>query len=68
MDIFMKGSVILFSEDHEMKILEGVEKPIYDKIKQQEAAEHCFITLDEREIDLGYVSPVYWREGQIDME
>ncbi|MFU1993571.1 hypothetical protein [Priestia megaterium] len=61
----MKGSVILFNDDNEMTIIENVEEAVYQDIKEQEGSNHCVVTLDDHEVDFGYVSPVYWREGQI---
>jgi hypothetical protein len=48
-----------------MTIIENVEEAVYQDIKEQEGSDHCVVTLDDHEVDFGYVSPVYWREGQI---
>ncbi|MCJ7992378.1 hypothetical protein MUB15_29615 [Priestia sp. OVS21] len=53
----MKGSVILFNDDNEMTIIENVEEAVYQDIKEQEGSDHCVVTLDDHEVDFGYVSP-----------
>ncbi|TYR79856.1 hypothetical protein FZC66_11980 [Priestia megaterium] len=61
----MKGSVILFNDDNEMTIIEDVEETVYENIKEQVGTDRCVVTLNNQTVDLGYVSPVYWREGKI---
>lgn len=63
----MKGTAILF-KDQSVTVLEGVDYNIFDEIKQQCGCNHCNCKLENKIVDFGSVSPVFWHEDEIDWD
>ncbi|MDE3838333.1 hypothetical protein C0966_02900 [Bacillus methanolicus] len=64
----MKGTAILFQADHSVTIIEDVEHTVYEEIKSQCGCEHCICKLENKIVDFGTVSPVFWHEDEIDWD
>ncbi|WP_413301613.1 hypothetical protein AA0X95_22020 [Bacillus sp. 1P10SD] len=63
----MKGTAILFQEQN-ITFIEDVEHSFYEEIKEQCSCEQCSCKLDEKVIEFGSVSPVFWHEDDIDWD
>lgn len=64
----MKGTAILYQKDQTVTILEGVERSVFDEIKVQCGCDHCNCKLENKVVDFGSVSPVFWHEEEIDWD
>lgn len=60
----MKGTAILFQNEHIVTIMENVEQSVLEELQ----TEHCLCTLNKKKVDLRYVSPVIWHEEEIDWD
>ncbi|XJZ28327.1 hypothetical protein ACF5W4_05905 [Bacillota bacterium Lsc_1132] len=63
----MKGTAILFQE-HSVTFLEGVDRNVFEEIKNQCGCSQCSCQLEDKIIDFGCVSPVFWHEEEIDWD
>ncbi|WP_040204708.1 hypothetical protein [Neobacillus jeddahensis] len=63
----MKGTAILYQEQNIM-FIENVEHSFYERIREQCGCEQCSCKLDEKIVELGSVSPVFWHEDEIDWD
>ncbi len=64
----MKGTAILYQKDQSVTILENVERTVYEEIKLQCGCKHCTCKVENRLVDFGAVSPVFWHEEEIDWD
>lgn len=64
----MKGTAILFQHDHNVTILEDVEKTTFEEIKEQCGCDHCTCSMENKKVDFGHVSPVLWHEDEVDWD
>jgi hypothetical protein len=63
----MRGTAILFQEQNVM-FIEDIEHTVFEEMKEQCGCEHCNCKLQHKTVDFGSVSPVFWREDEIDWE
>jgi hypothetical protein len=63
----MKGTAILF-QDQKVRFVENIDQTIFDEMKQQCGCTHCNCKLENKVIDFGSVSPVFWHEDEIDWD
>lgn len=63
----MCGTAILF-KDQDVTIIENIGKDIFNDLKQQCGCSHCTCKLENKIVDFGHVSPVYWHEDDIDWD
>ncbi|RFU71078.1 hypothetical protein D0469_03835 [Peribacillus saganii] len=64
----MKGTAILFLENNNVTFLEDVDPSVFEVIKEQGDYDHCNCKLENKLIDFGNVSPVFWQEEEIDWD
>lgn len=64
----MKGTAILFQENQKVTVIEDVERSVFEEIKAQCGCDHCNCKLENKVIDFGSVSPVFWHEDEVDWE
>lgn len=64
----MKGTAILFKEDHNVTFIEDVERSTYEELKEKSGCEHCNCMLNNKMVDFGNVSPVLWHEDEVDWD
>jgi hypothetical protein len=64
----MKGTAILFQSNQRITFIEDVDHTVFETIKQQYGCSHCSCKVDDREVDFGKVSPVFWHEEEVDWE
>ncbi|MEH7076086.1 hypothetical protein [Neobacillus drentensis] len=64
----MKGTAILFQEQT-VTFIEDVDHSIYEEIKEQCGCKHCNCHLeDDKIVNFGFVSPVFWHEDEVDWD
>lgn len=63
----MKGTAILFQEQT-ITFIEDVEHTVFEELKTQCGCEQCNCVLDNKSVDFGSVSPVFWHENEIDWD
>ncbi|NSL50659.1 hypothetical protein [Calidifontibacillus erzurumensis] len=63
----MAGTAVLY-RDHEVIILEDVEKETMEEIKKQCGCGHCTCTINDHKVDLGNVEFVGFKEDKIDWD
>ena len=63
----MKGTAILFQEQN-ITFIEDVEHSIFKNIKEQCDCNNCLCDINNKTVDFGTVSPVFWHEDEIDWE
>jgi hypothetical protein len=63
----MKGTAILF-QDQTVTFLEDIDYDIFDEIKQQCGCSNCNCKIENKVIDFGTVSPIFWHEDEIDWD
>ena len=63
----MKGTAILFKEDS-VTFLENVDYDVFEEIKNQCGCSQCNCQLENKIVDFGSVSPVFWHEEEIDWD
>ncbi len=63
----MRGTAILFQEE-EIKFIENVDISVYQQIKDQCGCDHCSCKMQNKVVDFGSVSPVFWHEDEIDWD
>jgi hypothetical protein len=63
----MKGTAILFQEES-ITFIEDVERSVFDEIKEQCGCDHCTCNIENKIINFGSVSPVFWCEDDIDWD
>lgn len=63
----MKGTAILYQEQA-VKFIENIDHGIFNEMKKQCGCSHCNCRLDNKVIDFGSVSPVFWHEDEIDWD
>ncbi|RAS74037.1 hypothetical protein [Priestia endophytica] len=61
----MKGSIVVFNKQNEMRVIEDIEETLLEDICRQKKQEHCLVQLADRKVDLGYISNAFFREGEI---
>ncbi len=64
----MKGSAILFQDNQKVTIIENVNRSVFEELQAHEGCEHCHCKLENKMIDFGSVSPVLWKENEIDWD
>lgn len=64
----MKGTAILYQKDLSVKIIENVEHSVFDELQEQCGCEQCSCKLDNKIVNFGPVSPVFWHEEEIDWD
>jgi len=63
----MKGTAILFQEQN-VTFIEDVDHSIYEEIKEQCGCEQCTCHLENKKVNFGFVSPVFWHEDEVDWD
>ena len=63
----MKGTAILFQEQN-ITFIEDVEHSFFKNIKEQCDCNNCLCKINNKTVDFGTVSPVFWHEEEIDWE
>lgn len=63
----MSGTAILF-QDQSVTFVEDIDEDIFEELKQQCGCSHCTCKLENKAIDFGRVSPVFWHEDEIDWD
>ena len=63
----MKGTAILFQEQ-KVTFIEDVDHSIYEEIKDQCGCEQCNCKLENKLVNFGFVSPVFWHEDEVDWD
>ncbi|WP_312472773.1 hypothetical protein [Neobacillus sp.] len=63
----MKGTAILFQEQ-DITFIENVDHSIYVELKDQCGNANCKCKLDEKIVEFGLVSPVFWHEDEVDWD
>ncbi|MBT2736246.1 hypothetical protein [Bacillus sp. ISL-7] len=63
----MKGTAILFQEQN-VTFIEDVDYSIYEEIKEQCGCEKCNCKLENKVVNFGFVSPVFWHEDEVDWD
>jgi hypothetical protein len=61
----MKGTAILFQEQT-ITFIEDVEHSFFENIKEQCDCKNCTCKHNNKTVDFGSVSPVFWHEDEID--
>ncbi|MEH7549290.1 hypothetical protein COJ85_00340 [Bacillus sp. AFS076308] len=61
----MKGTAILFQERN-ITFIEDVEHSFFENIKEQCDCKNCNCQINNKAVDFGSVSPVFWHEDEID--
>lgn len=64
----MAGTAVLYRNEHDVIILEGIEKETYEEIKKQCGCEHCSCMLNSKKVDLGNVKIIGFKEDQVDWD
>jgi predicted ThiF/HesA family dinucleotide-utilizing enzyme len=64
----MKGTAILFQENQKVTMIEEIEHCVYEELKAQSGDEHCKCKLNNKIVDFGPVSPVFWHENEVDWD
>lgn len=64
----MKGTAILFQDDQTVTFLEDVDRSVFEEIKEQCGCKSCNCKLENKIVDFGTVSPVFWHEDDVDWE
>ncbi|PLS16488.1 hypothetical protein CVD28_15480 [Bacillus sp. M6-12] len=64
----LERNCILFLENYNVTFLEDVDYSIFDEIREQCGCEHHNCKLENKLIDFGNVSPVFWQEEEIDWD
>lgn len=64
----MKGTAVLYHDGHSVTVIENVDKKVYETIKEQCGCKHCTCKIDNKVVDFGKVSPVFWHEDEIDWD
>ena len=63
----MKGTAILFQEQN-VKFIENVDVSVFKELKEQCGCSHCNCKLENKVVDFGTVSPVFWHENEVDWD
>jgi len=63
----MKGTAILFQKQN-ITFIEDVEHSFFKEIKEQCGCDHCSCKLDNKMVNFGSVSPVFWHEDEVDWD
>jgi hypothetical protein len=63
----MKGTAILFQEQN-VKFIEDIDVSIFNALKEQCGCSHCNCKLENKIVDFGTVSPVFWHENEVDWD
>lgn len=63
----MKGTAILFQEDH-ITFIENIDYTLYQEMKEQCGCDNCTCRLSDKLVDFGTVSPVFWHENEVDWD
>jgi hypothetical protein len=63
----MKGTAILFQEENVM-FIEDVDISVFKQLKEQCGCSHCNCKLENKVVDFGTVSPVFWHENEVDWD
>ncbi|WP_141431359.1 hypothetical protein [Bacillus sp. 03113] len=64
----MKGTAILVKEDQNMAFIENVEHSTFVEMKENSGDSNCNCKLDNKMVNYGKVSPVYWYEDEVDWD
>ncbi|WP_026583092.1 hypothetical protein [Bacillus sp. J33] len=64
----MKGTAILYHDENKVTIIENVEHSVFEELKEQCGDKHCQCHLENKVIDFGAVSPVFWHEDEVDWD
>jgi hypothetical protein len=64
----MKGTAILFQGEHGVKILENIDKAVYEEIRKQCGCVKCTCSLKQEMKNYNYVTRVLWQEDQVDWD
>jgi hypothetical protein len=63
----MKGTAILFQEQT-VTFIEDIDHSVFEEIKEQSGCDQCNCKLENKTIDFGTVSPVFWHEEEVDWD
>lgn len=63
----MKGTAIIFQEENVM-FIEDVDISIYKELKDQCGCSHCTCKIENKVVDFGMVSPVFWHENDVEWD
>lgn len=64
----MKGTAILYQKDLSVTIIEDIDRSVFEEIKEQSGDDNCSCMVEDKIVDLGSVSPVYWHEDEVDWD
>lgn len=63
----MTGTAILFQEQN-VTFIEDIDISVFEEIKNQCGCEHCSCKLENKTVDFGTVSPVFWHPDEVDWD
>jgi hypothetical protein len=63
----MRGTAILFQEQN-VTFIEDIDHSLYKEIKDQCGCENCNCKLENKMVNFGSVSPVFWHEDEVDWD
>ncbi|MBP2239938.1 hypothetical protein J2Z40_000491 [Cytobacillus eiseniae] len=63
----MKGTAILFQEN-EVTFIENIDHTVYEELKAQCGNEQCNCKLDNKIVEFGPISPIFWHEEDVDWD
>lgn len=64
----MKGTAILFQPNQKVTVIEDIDHKIYEALKEQCGCTHFNCKVENKLVDYGTVSPVFWHEEDVDWE
>lgn len=64
----MKGTAILLNDDQTVTCLEGVERSVYQEMKEQAGCTDYHCTIGDREICFEDVQFVFWCDSDVDWD
>ncbi len=64
----MKGTAILFQENQKVTIIEDIDRSVFEEMKAHCGCENCNCKLENKIVDFGSESPVFWHENDVDWD
>lgn len=68
MQLLMKGTAILYKKDQTLTIIENIDHSVFNEIQKQCGCDQCTCKYDNKVVNFGAVSPVFWHEDEIDWD
>ncbi|MBA4538824.1 hypothetical protein H1Z61_17265 [Bacillus aquiflavi] len=64
----MKGTAVLFQDDQTVTFLENVDRSVFEEIKKQCGCENCNCKIENKTVEFGSISPVFWCQDEVDWD